>query len=237
MQTGGEGRLLFLLIVLAVALILWFVPLKLRISFHQRSLDARVQLQVQAPLVKLRREVHVSEKIEMALEHMLKRWRAKGEPVKVPLQTTIRRLPRKKLLRVVGRPLRYLMRRMRCTRLDARAEVGAWDAMESALLAGAVWSVSGVGIGLFSRRVQLDPAVPRITVIPSFRGPAWRVQTDCILHFRLGHAIVAGLWLVRRALREKELVAWARDSWRRKGVDSSGGSSDPGPDEDGHGEH
>lgn len=229
--------LLILLMALAGVLI-WFLPVEIRVEFRQMAWQADLRVEVKAPLVKVKtgRSVNISDKVLMALVHILRRWRSTGEPVKIPLQKTIRRWPRKKILRVVGRPILYLSRRMRCKKLVFGAVVGGFDAMESALLAGAIWSAVGNGIGLLSQRMQMERRTPMVNVVPSFGGPAWRVQSDCIVRFRLGHAIVAGIWLLRRALREKELVAWARDSWRRKGVEGSGRASDSRPDEDGHGE-
>jgi hypothetical protein len=236
--TGAEvwTVLVVLVAVLAIAIPLSFLPLQLQICLRQNALQADVQVQFRLPLVKVARTVSITEKVVMVLDHLLTRWRATGEPVKVPLQKTIRRWPRKKWLRAIRRPLRYLGRRTRCTRLTIAAQVGGADAMESAMLTGFSWAVVGTGLGVFSRMVRLDPATPRVSIVPNYGGPAWRLESDCILRLRLGHAIVAGVWLLRRVLRDKELIAWARDSWRRKGVEGSGRTSDPGPHEDGHGE-
>ena len=223
-------------ILALVAGLIWFWPLQVGIQLHQAGLDATLDVRLRAILLNLHRTVSISEKVEMVLEHIVRRWRETGEPVKVPMQKTIRRSPRGKLLRVLRAPMRYLGKRTRVSRLSVAAEVGGSDAMESALLAGVSWAVVGTGLALVSRRVRLDPSTPRVQIRPNYAGPALRVETDCILRLRLGHAIVAGLWLLRRGLREKELVLWVRDSLRRKGVEDDGRTSDPGPDEDGHGE-
>jgi hypothetical protein len=234
---AGVWRVLVVLVaVAALAIILGWLPLQLHLHLRQDALQADVDLRIKLFFIKVKRQVSITDRVQMALEHIIKRWRATGEPVKVPLQKTIRRMPRSKIMRTVRRPLRYLGRRTRCTRLAIAAEIGGADAMESAMLAGASWAVVGTALGIFSGMVRLDPGIPRVTIVPNYGGPAFRLDTDCILRLRLGHAIVAGVWLLRRALREKELVAWARDSWRRKGVEGSGRASDSGPDEDGHGE-
>lgn len=236
MRRGCDSLWFWFLLPLATSILGWFTPVQVNIQLHQRGLQATLEVNIRALLLNLSRSVSISDKVEMALEHILKRWTATGEPVKVPLQKTVRRAPRNKILRAVGRPLRYLGRRTRCSRLVIRAEVGGGDAMQSALLAGGSWALVGTGLALFSRRVQLDPSIPRVQVIPNFSGPAFRLETDCILRFRLGHAIVAGVWLIRRIYREKEVRTWIRDSLRRKGEEGSGRTSDPGADEDGHGE-
>lgn len=218
---------------LLVAIALWFTPVRLHISFHQKGWQADLLVELLMPLIKLGRAVDISANVQLALEHMVTRWFATGEPVKVPLQKTVRRLPRRKLLGALGRPIRYLARRSRCQRMVIHGEVGGLDAMESALLAGASWTAIGTALGLSSRWVPMTPAEPVVTIRPNFGGPAWRFSADCIVRFRLGHAMVAGFWILRRVLREKEIVAWARDSWRRKGVESGDErASDSGADED-----
>lgn len=225
-----------LLGVVALLTVLWFWPVRVAIGIHQAGWQAELEVQLHAFPLKRRLELNISEKLALAMEHVLKRWRAKGEPVKVPLQKTIRLVPRRSLVRMAAGPLSYLGRRTRCTRLSIAAQVGSSDAMEAALLTGAVWAVAGSVVGQFSKVVRLGDTRPAVQVVPDYSGPAWRLETDCILGLRLGHAIVAAVWLLRRVLRDKEVVAWARDGWRRKGVKGSGRTSDPGANEDGHGE-
>lgn len=215
---------------------MWFLPVQVHVHFRQHALAAQVEVRIRVVLFTLHRRINISDKVAMALEHLWKRWRAKGEPVKVPLQKTIRRVPRKRIQRAVQAPLRWLGARVRCKRLAIEAEVGGLDAMESALLAGAGWAIVGAVLGIFSRMVQVDPSVPQVAIVPNYGGPVWRLESDCILRYRVGHAMVAGVWLLYRVARDREVVAWARDSWRRKGVEGSGRASDPGLDEDGHGE-
>jgi|GEM_PF-1970105 len=224
-----------LAVVVASFLFLWFAPVQVAVRFHQQSYDANLAVEVSAPLLRRQFSLNVSDTIAMALEHMWKRWQATGEPVKIPLQKSIRRLPRRKLIRALALPMSFLAKRARCTRLVLGVDVGGYDAMESALLAGLFWSVLGWGVGLFSRKIRMARA-PVVQVVPNYGEPAWRAHADCILRLRLGHAIVAGVWIIRRILSERELLLWARDSLRRKGVEDDGRPSDSRPDEDGHGE-
>ncbi len=237
-QRGGGT--LVLLVVLALAVVLgltvWFLPVSVRAHVRQERWLVRLEVQVAAPLIKWKGNVNISDRVRMAIEHMWKRWRATGEPVKIPLQKTIRRVPTRKIRRALRRPLRYAQPRVHCEHLEIRAEVGTGDAMESALLTGFTWALVGTGIGQFSRFVHVDPKVPRVVITPIFSGTQFRLQADCILKVRLGHAIVTGVWLLRRMLKEREIVAWARDSWRRKGEEGNEQRSpDSGSDEDRHG--
>lgn len=234
---AGVWRLLVILAVLAIALTLFLLPVRAHVTFRQHGWQAEFHARVTiGAMVNMGRKVEISSLVETAYEHIMKRWAATGEPVKVPLQKTVRRFPLGQVSRAVRRPMRYFRRRIRFKQLDVHVEVGGSDAMQSALLSGVSWSLIGTVLSQLSRFVRLDPAVPRVQVVPDFAGPACRVEVNCIVGYRLGNAIFAGVWLLWRAIRDREIRAWARDSWRRKGVEGGGRASDSGLDEDGHGE-
>jgi hypothetical protein len=213
-----------------------FVPITLHWRAHVKGLQASVDVRVHMFPFTIHREVDIAHNVGSALEHMLKRWMEKGEPVKVPVQKTVEKLPVRTLLHAVKRPLRWLGRRVRCRKLLIAHEVGGSDAMETALVAGASWSVMGTIVGNISRFVRMDADAPLLQVVPNYGGRAWRLETHCILRVASGYATIAGVWLLFRVLANREIRTWALHSWRRKGVEGSGRASDPGPDEDGHGE-
>jgi hypothetical protein len=230
-------RLLVVLPLLAIALIIPMLPVQTHLTLSQQGWQATLQIEITiAWVIKLRRAVDISHNVAIAAEHMLKRWRATGEPVKIPLQKTVRRFPGRRVLKALRKPIRYFRKRLKIRRLDVHMEVGGYDAMQSALLSGFSWSLIGTLLAQVSRLVRLDPAVPRVHVVPVFANPAYLAEVDCIAQYRLGNAIFAGVWLLWRAVWDREIRAWARDSWRRKGVEGGGRASDSGLDEDGHGE-
>jgi hypothetical protein len=214
---------------------LWFLPLQVDLALTQRGWQATVGVTLRASFLRFNRLISISEQVAKVLEHLVIRWRSTGEPVKVPLQKTIRRIPRRRLLRTVERPLRYLGKRVECPSLRVAAEIGGSDAMQSALLTGACWAGVANLVGLIGRTVSLTDH-PAIQVKPNYQVPVWRLDLQCILRLRLGHAILAGVWLLRRALGDPEIRTWVRDSWRRKGEEGGGRASNSRPHEDGHGE-
>lgn len=222
---------------LAIVIVVHFLPVRTNVHISQRAfqIDLHVHIRI-AGIINIRRSFDISENVAIALEHMWDRWRGTGEPVKVPLQKTIRRFPVDRVKGAVIRPVRFFRRRLVVRQVDIHAEIGGFDAMQSALLAGFGWSAVGVLLSQVSRLVTLDPAVPRVRIDPIFAGPAFRLDVDCIVRYRLGNIIVTGVWILSRLIRDVEVRAWARDSWRRKGVEGDGRASDSRPDEDGHGE-
>lgn len=249
---------LWLLIALAIllVLILLFLPIQIAVQTRQHGLEATFWVQIKLPLLRFSKAVNITAKVREALRQALKKWRKRWRKTDggagllqrlkrlqakrpTPKRAVLKRPPPpiRPVMHAVRVPMRYFARHIRFSQWRLRAEIGGFDAMESALLAGALWSVVGSALGVAGTLIRLEPGVPKITIVPNFNGPTWRLQADCIAHFRLGHAIVAGVWALVRMLREKELVRWWQESRLRKGAEGSGRKSDSGPDEDGHGEH
>jgi len=225
---------LLVVTLLLIAVHFWPVRVHLRLAENDQGLV--VQTEVRLPPARVGGRVNVTDVAAEGIRHIAKRWSVTGEPISVPLQKTIRRMPVSEMLTACRRPLHYLASRTRCTLLAVAAEVGTADAMESALLAGASWAAIGGAVGWFTQYVRMQPSAIHVDVRPRYGAPALKVRADCILHLRLGHAMVAGVWLVRRSMREREIALWIRDSRRRKGDEGVERTSDPGIDEDGHGE-
>lgn len=216
-------------------LLLMLLPVRVSLSLNQLGLQAHLDIEVRFAIFKLKKTIDISANVAIALEHMWKRWREKGEPVEADLQETVSKAPRKKLIRAALPALRRLGRATRCHQLRLRVEVGGWDAMDSALMAGMLWGGAGMLVGTASRWVRVPSDVVAVAVVPNFQKPFWRVDLDCILAVRLGKAVMAIIWLLRQELSRKEVIAWVRDSLRRKGDQPSVRAPHSGPDEDGHG--
>lgn len=221
--------------VLGVLLLALLLPVRLTLAFRQTGWQANLTVEVRYGFLRFTRPVDLTDKVSMVVEHMWKRWQDKGVAVKPDLQETVRKAPRQKLIRAAMPALRRLGRSTRCRLLRLRVEVGGADAMDSALLAGSIWSGAGMLVGLVSRAVRLPKSAVSVAVIPRFQEPVWQAEVECILAVRLGKAIMAIVWLLRQELSRKEVIAWVRDSLRRKGDQTSGRTPDSRPDEDGHG--
>ncbi|MDB4897199.1 MAG: hypothetical protein JWN15_3461 [Firmicutes bacterium] len=225
---------LWLLITLAIllALFLLFLPIQIAVQTRQHGLEATMWVQLKLPLLKFSKAINITDKVRQALQKALKQWRKRrrkkghaasaspsaqrSQPKRPPPP------PLRPVMHAVRQPMRYFARHIRFSQCRLRAEIGGFDAMQSALLAGALWSVVGMVLGVAGTLIRMEPGVPKIAIVPNFSGPTWRLQADCIVHFRLGHAIVAGVWALVRLLRENELVRWWQQGRRRKGVEGSG---------------
>lgn len=226
--------LLIVTLILLITLYLIRIRVELSAELSRGPESAPVHLEVRGPLFKFSRRADLVESLETAVDHIVARWKGTGEPVSPSVQKTVKRIPRKELKESAGPPLRYLGHRMQFT-IDLSARVGGDDAAESAILAGLTWSVLGSGLGVASQWVPSILRTPRIRVIPDYEKPALQFDLHCIARFRAVHAIIMAVWLSLRVARRPEVLAWFRDSLRRKGDTGKNGTPNPGPDENGHG--
>lgn len=74
--------------------------------------------------------------------------------------------------------------------------VGVGDAAFTGMLTGAFWALKGSVIGLISYYMKLK-AAPTITITPQFQFAVSQTIISCIFQFRIGHAMVAGIKLIK----------------------------------------
>lgn len=221
--------------LLSLLLLLSLLPVRLRVSFVQAGWQTGLTFVVGYALFCYRREIDLTGAVQGAAEHLWRRSQERGAPIDPDPAETVGKIPRANLVRALLPALRCLGRSTRCHRLRLDSEVGGADAMESALLAGALWSLAGMAVGAVSRAVQLPREAVELSVRPRYDRAAFRLTLDCIFSVPLGKAIMATVWLLMRAADRRAVVAWVRDSLRRKGEQADGRSSDQGSHDGGHG--
>ncbi|WP_059103794.1 DUF2953 domain-containing protein [Shouchella shacheensis] len=75
-----------------------------------------------------------------------------------------------------------------------KTELGVGDAAATAQLAGALWAIKGL-VSSWLTRKMLWRTDPKLQVTPHFQTSGFALYFSCMLSFRLGHAIRAGLAL------------------------------------------
>lgn len=221
------------LLLLAGMISLLSVRVEARVEMVGR--EAALTISLLAPLGRTHRRYGISDWIETALVHVLKRWQRTGEPVSIPIQKRLRRFPFQRLARVVGPPLHYLRRHLSLVRLNLSIDVGSADAAATGVLTGLCWGAAGAAVGLLADRFRAPRPAPRIRVRARFNQTVWVMRAECMVSLRLGNAIFAGVWLLARALRDPQVRSWVRTGGWRKGEAVHERTSDPGSDEDRNG--
>ncbi|HLO04733.1 MAG TPA: DUF2953 domain-containing protein [Symbiobacteriaceae bacterium] len=202
----------WILVALLVLLIgIALLPVTLSGRFHLEGLNGRVQYRIGVGPLAFTGAQEFGELLAEAPRH--ERQTKRATPAFVPKAPGA-------LLQWARPSIDYLRRRGRFRRLTLFVVVGGLDAFESALLAGAVWTVAGTFGSILSHIFVLPPGLYRVTVEPNWQEPALGVNLDCMLTFRVGHAIWAGVLLVPQAL--KSARAARRRQRREKGEEARG---------------
>ncbi|MFC0298784.1 DUF2953 domain-containing protein [Geobacillus jurassicus] len=92
-----------------------------------------------------------------------------------------------------------------------KTTIGTGDAASTGLLAGLGWSLKYMIIGAASRYMNMK-TTPVVAIVPAYDRAASETAFLCMIQFRIGHAMVAGLrvikhWRGRRLPKRKPLAA------------------------------
>jgi hypothetical protein len=74
--------------------------------------------------------------------------------------------------------------------------VGLGDAAHTGVITGGLWAVKGSIIGLLSHYLRMKD-MPELSITPHFQAAVIQTQFTGIFQFRIGHAILAGLKLIK----------------------------------------
>ncbi|MFC0270303.1 DUF2953 domain-containing protein [Metabacillus herbersteinensis] len=88
------------------------------------------------------------------------------------------------------------LKKISISRFEWHSQIGIGDAAYTGMLIGAAWSIKGGVTALFSSYMKLK-SNPILTITPEFNRMCSRTKLQCIFHFRIGNAMVAGLRFVK----------------------------------------
>jgi hypothetical protein len=94
------------------------------------------------------------------------------------------------------RIIRYFFSKITVKNIEWNTIVGLGDAAHTGTIAGAIWAVKGGVIGIISNYMKLWD-LPKINIFPHFQGMASETLFKCMIQFRIGHAMMAGIKLVK----------------------------------------
>ncbi|CAG9608904.1 DUF2953 domain-containing protein [Pseudoneobacillus rhizosphaerae] len=81
-------------------------------------------------------------------------------------------------------------------RLEWHTVIGVGDAAYTAVATGGIWAVKGSILGIISHNMKLKE-MPRMTVTPYFQYKVSQTRIRCMIQFRIGQAMLAGLKLIK----------------------------------------
>ena len=94
------------------------------------------------------------------------------------------------------RIIRHFLKKVSISHFEWQTVIGTGDAALTGVLTGAVWAVKGSIIGIISHYFKLK-VNPTLSVQPHFQLPVSQTSFQCMLQFRIGHAIFAGIKLIK----------------------------------------
>ncbi|WP_053070508.1 DUF2953 domain-containing protein [Alkalihalobacillus pseudalcaliphilus] len=91
--------------------------------------------------------------------------------------------------------LRVFLKKIQVKKLEWHSQLGVSDAVLTAYLVGACWSLKGMVVGILSNFFRLK-AYPKIQIDPIYQGTITKTNFSCMISFRIGHAISAGIMIL-----------------------------------------
>ena len=105
------------------------------------------------------------------------------------------------LLRRINRVKQQFYRGIHCRVINWRIEIGHKDAADTALAAGAFWSMLGFALSYLYRQVTVEVRSPKLVVVPQFKQVGFLCDIQCIFQLRIGHIIFVGFNVLRTLKR------------------------------------
>jgi hypothetical protein len=202
--------MIIMLIILLIIVILIITKVKVLINIHHSQDDDHIKLKFSAwfglikytinvPLIKIDNNspsIIVEEEGKSNIPIGDKKTKKKK---KFTAKEMLKSLEDAKtvLEHVIGlhKIIRNFFRTITITKLQWHTIFGIGDAALTGMLVGVGWSVKGGLVGLISHYMKLETK-PDISITPAFQSLYSDTKLECMIHFRLGHAMLAGIRLV-----------------------------------------
>lgn len=200
----------WLFLVVGIVMMSAFVlsPVRVCVMYHRRGDHDQLKTQIRLlwGLLRLRYDISMADLTKKGLQVKEKR---------VPPYPGKKKRRRKRFtlatLQRWARESRYLQKRIVhlyevfrqflshvvCERLTWVSKIGTGDAAETGVMTGVVWSVKATLIGMLGSYIRWDRS-PDLNVRPFFEKEILDTNLNCIIRFRVGHAILAVLRLLTR---------------------------------------
>lgn len=92
--------------------------------------------------------------------------------------------------------IRRFLKKVSVQKIEWHTKAGIGDAAYTGMLLGALWTVKGGLIGMISNYMKLKE-MPIISITPNFQRAISQTRLICIIQFRIGYAMLAGIKLVK----------------------------------------
>ncbi|MDF0726428.1 DUF2953 domain-containing protein [Cytobacillus sp. S13-E01] len=211
-RDGGWIKLLWFFIILGIFLLLFIITitkLSVNVDLYHTGDDDNIRIKLTAwfglirytikvPLIKVDKETPgiVVKHEEIAGQKDLgKKKKQKFSPMDILLsmRDTTEILKHVINLHTI---IRKFFNKISITKFEWHTTLGIGDAAQTGVLAGLGWSIKGTLLGILSNYMKLMTQ-PVTSITPSFQIPISQTKLSCIFHFRIGHAMLVGIRLIK----------------------------------------
>jgi hypothetical protein len=92
--------------------------------------------------------------------------------------------------------IRSFFKKITMSKLEWKTTVGVSDAAYTGMLTGLFWTVKGSLVGFLTSLLKMK-TLPNLMITPDFNRTLNETSFRCMIHFRIGHAIFAGIKLLK----------------------------------------
>lgn len=207
-------------LLLAFILVIPFTSIRLEARYWRKGADDQLNIQIRLlwGLIRLRYKIPVIKWMENE-GSLIIREKSEDQPIKGSWRQRITwhslRVMRERYLMFRDQVhqlqdlIRSFLRHVVFEHLEWRSSVGTGDAAETGVITGVVWGVKSILVGVLSSYVQWTKQ-PLLKVDPLFSEAILKTDLHCIIRFRIGHAMLAAIRLMRsmRKGRKGEEQKW-----------------------------
>lgn len=199
-----------LFIIVLLVFIIMFLKLKVIIRYYHRNdndhlkitfkaLFGLIKYKINIPVIKIAEDspsLVVKEKVEKGPQEKDK----ESDTKKFSAEELLKSFQdMKQLLTHIGgfyKIVRSFLRKVTVSNFEWNTAIGVGDASATGIITGAFWTVKGSMIGLISTLVKMK-TIPHIMITPIFNRAVSETSFQCMIQFRIGHAIFAGIKLLK----------------------------------------
>ncbi|MEH7379556.1 DUF2953 domain-containing protein [Bacillus sp. JJ1533] len=93
--------------------------------------------------------------------------------------------------------LKRFLKKISVSKFEWHSHIGVGDAAHTGIITGLGWAIKGTIVSVISHYLNLKTN-PDYSITPSFQVAVSETRIKCMIHFRIGYAMVAGIKAIKR---------------------------------------
>lgn len=202
--------LLILLLFLLLFILIIFTKLTILTDYyhHNDNDDLKIELRIWFGLIRFKRHIPLI-KVDDDSPSVIVKTKKQGRSKDQSSETSMKQVTEKDVQSYLEKTKIFLhkvsglkviikkfLQKVKVKKFEWHTLIGLGDAAHTGTATGALWAIKGSALGIVSQNMKLL-AEPKITITPHFQAAVIQTRISCMFQFRIGHAILAGLKLIK----------------------------------------